>query len=60
MNGQEIAGAWLLWSASEEGRECLDGESNKFLRDRLWLAFIAGIKAQSGELADEFTKKGIL
>jgi len=46
-------GAWPDWIESEEGKRCanpktlnLDYRQGEFLENRLWAAFVAGMKAE--------------
>lgn len=46
MDGHEAAAAWEEWKKTTEAEQCLDGQtSGVFLHNRLWRAFMAGIKA---------------
>jgi hypothetical protein len=65
MNGPQIAQAWDMWRESDEGRTCRDMESlaqtrqvvsaraEFYLDNRLWRAFMAGIKAAEAASREE-------
>lgn len=42
--------AWDAWLLSEEAQQCLAGSaSGEYLQNRLWLAFMAGVRAGEGK-----------
>lgn len=52
MTGQEQVAAWKKWLASKEGQSCTKGTAEgKFLENRLWYAFNAGIEAGAAQAA---------
>jgi hypothetical protein len=56
MDGKEIVARWKAWCATPEGAKCLGGVAEgKYLRNRLELAFHAGIEA--AELARNVARK---
>ncbi len=46
--------AWVKWISSSEGKECMKpGATGKYLENRLWRAFNAGIAYRRGEARRE-------
>ena len=59
-------GAWPDWIESEEGKRCanpktlnLDYRQGEFLENRLWAAFVAGMKAErDAQIKQAIVEKG--
>ena len=63
--GQFIAQAWRRWLAGNEGRlasdpKTLPSNEPRYLENRLWQAFMAGIKAEAGAAIAAHTQIEVL
>jgi len=54
VSGQEAAMAWNKWRESPDGERCAEGTATgEYLENRLWRAFMAGVKSTEPARTEE-------